>query len=98
LIRLRSAGIVLILCGAFVLYQVLHGRLASAQPSSSPSSGGGGGGGGGGGSSGNPDSGSHAALGSDGTVYTINKGYGDMTDSEKDDANRYAHTIGNVSG
>jgi hypothetical protein len=96
---LKSAGIVLILCGAFVLYQVLHGRLASAQSSSAQSSAGAGGGGGGGGSDNSAaDSGTHQGLGSDGTVYTINADYGSMTDQQKDDANRYANTIGNVSG
>jgi hypothetical protein len=36
------------------------------------------------------------ATGTIGNVYTINTGYGDMTDQQKDDANAYAHAIGNV--
>lgn len=40
----------------------------------------------------------HSAMGSDGVIYTIDKPYGAMTDQEKDDANNYAHSIGNVSG
>ena len=85
-----------------MLYQVLHGRLASAQgwSSGSPPGGGGGVGGGSGGFSngGDSDSGSHQGIDGAGQVYTINKDYSDMTDAEKEDANRYAHTWGNVAG
>ena len=42
------------------------------------------------------DSGTHQGMTSTGDVYTINKSYGDMTDQEKDDANNYAHNIGNM--
>lgn len=104
---MRSAGILLIVAGAFVLYAVVHGHLASPASSSASSSSasGGGGGGGGSGGGGGADSGSHqgidltgAVTGAVGTVYTIASNYGDMTDQQKDDANAYAHQIGNVSG
>lgn len=103
---MRSAGILLIAAGAFVLYAVVHGHLASpASSSASSSSGSGGGGGGSSGGGGGADSGSHqgvdltgAVTGAVGTVYTIASNYGDMTDQQKDDANAYAHQIGNVGG
>jgi hypothetical protein len=100
----QSAGIVLILCGAFLIYEVLHSRLRSLSGSGGSSSGGGGGGsnsGGGGGSSG--DIGVHqgidltgAATGAVGSVYTIYSDYGSMGGQQQDDANAYAHQIGNV--
>jgi hypothetical protein len=37
------------------------------------------------------DIGTHAATDASGRTYTISKTYADMTDQEKDDANRYAH-------
>jgi hypothetical protein len=37
------------------------------------------------------DIGMHSATDTSGNTYTINKAYGDMTDQEKDDANRFAH-------
>lgn len=65
--------------------------------------GGGSGGGGGGNNSsssrvtGNqPDSGTHMGIGPDGSIVTINKDYGSMTNEEKDAANNFAHQIGNV--
>lgn len=62
--------------------------------------GGGGSGGGGGGKSGGggggTDSGSHMGIDANGNVYEIPKNYGDMSDQEKDDANDYAHNIGNL--
>lgn len=42
------------------------------------------------------DSGEHQAISADGIIYTIKKAYGDMTDGEKDDANRYANEVGNA--
>lgn len=101
---MRSAGVLLIVAGAFVVYAVVHGHLASPQ-SSPASSSPGGGTGGGTKPSATPDSGSHqaidltgAATGAIGTVYTIASNYGDMSDQQKDDANAYAHQVGNVSG
>lgn len=67
------------------------------------SKGGGGGGGGGGGTSssapvsGNTtDSGTHMGIDPNGNIITINKAYGDMSASEQDAANAFAHQIGNV--
>jgi len=96
---LKSAGIVLVICGAFLIYEVLHSRLRSLSGSGASSSGGGGGGsgsGGGGGGSSSTDSGVHSALGQDGQIYTVNSSYGSASDQEKDDMNRFAHQIGNV--
>jgi len=42
------------------------------------------------------DIGSHSAMTAGGLVYVINKAYADMTDSEKADANNYAHQINNL--
>ena len=42
------------------------------------------------------DSGSHMGIDANGNVYTIAKPYGSMSDQEKDDANKYAHQVGNV--
>lgn len=97
---MRSAGILLIVAGAFVLYAVVHGHLASPAQSSSDSSSSSSGKSG----SGNtPDSGTHQGIdltglvtGAAGTVYTIAAGYADMTPQQQDDANAYAHQIGNV--
>lgn len=68
-----------------------------------PSTGSGGSGGGGGGSSsGNgvsansSDSGTHMGIDSNGNIITINSSYADMTSSQKDAANAFAHQIGNV--
>ena len=101
---MRSAGILAIVAGAFVLYAVVHGKLASP---GSQSSGSGGGGGGGGGSGSKPqqqaDSGSHQAIdltgavtGAAGAIYTVASTYGGASDQQKDDMNAYAHQIGNV--
>lgn len=66
-------------------------------PLQNKGSGGGGGGGGSKSGSGNaPDSGTHMGIDDSGNIITINKSYGDMSDSEKDAANAYAHQIGNV--
>jgi len=72
-------------------------KIASAIPITSS------GGGGGGGSktsaptSGNQaDSGTHMGIDPSGNIITINSSYGNMSDSEKDAANAYAHQIGNV--
>ena len=43
------------------------------------------------------DSGTHMGIGPDGSIITINKPYSDMSDAEKDAANAYAHSIGNVT-
>lgn len=59
-------------------------------------SGGGGSGSTGGGGGGGQDSGSHQGIDSSGNVITIDKNYGDMSDAEKDAANKYAHEIGNL--
>jgi hypothetical protein len=101
---LQTIGIVLILCGAYLIYETLHSRMGSAQSSGSSSSGGGGSAGGSSSSSSSqPDSGQHQAIdltggvtGNVGGVYTINTPYGGMTDQQKDDANAFAHQIGNV--
>lgn len=92
--------------GALLLWAALTGRgdaIVNALQISLPrvqSGGGGGGGSDGGGDGGNAivpnppdtaDSGTHQGMTASGDVYTIDKPYGDMTDSEKDDANRYAH-------
>jgi hypothetical protein len=94
----RSAGILLIVAGAFVLYAVVHGKLGSPAQASGSSSGGGGSGG-----SGGTDSGTHqaidltgAATGTVGSVYTISSTYGAGSDQAKDDMNAFAHQIGNV--
>jgi len=42
------------------------------------------------------DSGTHMGIDSSGNIITINSSYGDMTPSQKDAANAYAHQIGNV--
>jgi hypothetical protein len=42
------------------------------------------------------DIGSHSALTDGGLSYVINKSYGNMTDSEKHDANNYAHNQDNL--
>jgi hypothetical protein len=99
--------VLLIVSGIFILYAVVHGKLAPS-PSSSASSGSGGGGGGSGGSGGGggqADSGSHSAIdltgtatGTVGQVYTVSSTYGGATDQQKDDMNAYAHQVGNVSG
>lgn len=89
---MRSAGIVLILSGAFLIYAVVHSKLASQQPQPSPPSGSGDGSSGG---DGGGDIGTHQGLNAEGIVYTISKAYKDMTDTEKDDANRFAHAMGN---
>lgn len=39
------------------------------------------------------DSGSHSATDAQGNTYTINSTYANMTDAQKDDANRYAHNM-----
>jgi hypothetical protein len=39
----------------------------------------------------NADIGTHSATDASGNTYTISKTYANMTDSEKDDANRFAH-------
>lgn len=98
---MRSVGILLIVSGAYLLYTVLHSRLASQSSSESSSGGGDGGGGSGGHSDGQVDSGTHDALdtsggvtGIVGSVYTIAKNYGSMSDQEKDDANAFAHANG----
>jgi len=103
---LQSAGIVLVICGAFLIYEVLHSRLRSLSGSGGSSSGGGGGGsssGGGAGGGGGGDIGVHqgidltgAATGAVGSVYTIYSDYGSMGGQQQDDANAYAHQIGNV--
>lgn len=102
---MRSAGVLLIVAGAFVVYAVVHGHLASPSQSSAASSSSGGGPSGSSSSSSTPDSGSHQGIdltgtvtGAMGTVYTIASSYGDMTDQQKDDANAFAHQVGNVSG
>jgi hypothetical protein len=101
----QSAGIVLVICGAFLIYEVLHSRLRSASGSGGSSSGGGGGGSGSGGGDGGDggDIGVHqgidltgAITGGVGNVYTINSDYGSMSGQQQDDANAYAHQIGNV--
>jgi len=48
-------------------------------------------------SSSSTDSGTHQAMDAQGNVYTINSAYGDMTDAQKGDANRYANTVGNFA-
>jgi hypothetical protein len=40
------------------------------------------------------DPGEHQGISADGVIYTIKKAYKNMTDGEKDDANRYAHEVG----
>jgi hypothetical protein len=40
------------------------------------------------------DSGSHMGIDDSGNVITIDKAYGDMSDAEKDAANRFAHMMG----
>lgn len=74
-------------------------NLDSFAKSIGPLQGSGGGGGGGGGNKGSanaPDSGTHMGIAPDGSIITINKDYGSMSDSEKDAANNYAHQIGNI--
>jgi hypothetical protein len=101
---LQTIGIVLILCGAYLIYETLHSRMGSVQSSSSSSAGGGGSGGGSSSSSSSStDSGSHqaidltgAATGSVGSVYTVSSTYGDASGQQQDDMNAYAHQIGNV--
>lgn len=41
------------------------------------------------------DSGTHMGIGPDGSIVTINKDYGSMSNEEKDWANAYAHQLGN---
>lgn len=73
----------------------LDAKAQAAAPKSSSS-------GGGGSSSGNKvsanatDSGTHMGIDSSGNIVTINSSYADMTSSQKDAANNYAHQIGNV--
>lgn len=43
---------------------------------------------------GNVDSGTHQGLAADGTIFTIDKAYQDMSDAEKDAANNFAHVLG----
>jgi hypothetical protein len=59
-----------------------------------PSSSSGGSGSSGSGSS--SDSGMHSALTDGGLSYTIDKAYADMTQSEKHDANNFAHNASNL--
>lgn len=103
---MQTVGIVLILCGAYLIYETLRSRLAS-QPASSSSSPGGGTSGGANPSSSatSTDSGQHQALdltgavtGNVGNVYTVDSTYGNATDQQKDDMNAYARQIGNVGG
>lgn len=42
----------------------------------------------------NLDSGTHQGIDTDGNIITINKSYANMTDTEKDAANAFAHTFG----
>ena len=105
---MRSAGILLIVAGAFVVYAVVHGHLAQPQSSGSGSSGGGGGGGGASSSAqtaAQTDSGSHSAIdltglvtGNPGNVYTYSGSYGDASSQAQDDMNAFAHQIGNILG
>lgn len=99
---MQTVGVLLILCGAYLIYETLHSRTGSQQSSSSASSGGGGSGGTSSSTS-TADSGKHqgidltgAITGAVGSVYTIDAPYGGMTDQQKDDANAYARQIGNV--
>jgi hypothetical protein len=103
-------GIALIAVGAILLWAAFTGRggavlnalnmnlpaAGNTASTGSASGGGGGGGGGSGGSGTTADSGTHQGIDATGNVYTISSSYGSMTDTQKDDANRYAHTIGNV--
>ncbi len=101
---MRTGGLLLIAAGAVLVYWVLRAGLKSEVSSSGSSSSSGGGSGGGSSHSGSgSDSGVHQGIditggetGTMGNVYTINSSYGNMTDQQKDDANAYAHAIGNV--
>jgi hypothetical protein len=101
----RTGGLLLIAAGAVLVYWVLRAGLKSEVSSSgsSSSSGGGSGGGSSHSGSGQADSGSHMGIditgsetGTIGNVYTINSSYGSMSGQQQDDANAYAHAIGNV--
>lgn len=100
---MQSVGILLIVVGAFVLYAVVHGRLAPPVSSGSGSSGGGGGGGSK--SGGGSDSGSHQAIdltgkatGTVGSVYTVSSTYGGASAQQQDDMNAFANQVGNLFG
>lgn len=101
-------GLLLIAGGAVFLWAAFTGRatnVLSALKMELPAVGAGNpivtGGSGGGGSSGGSSSGSsadigvHSALTDGGLAYSIEKAYADMTDSEKHDANNYAHNADN---
>jgi len=99
---LQTIGVLLILCGAYLIYETLHSRTGSSSSSDSSSSGGGGSGGVKPSSS-TADSGQHQAIdltgaitGAVGGVYTVDATYGNATDQQRDDMNAYAHQIGNV--
>ena len=83
-------------------FSVTLNDLANAVNPYINSTGGSSGGSGGGGGSKNPvtansvDSGTHMGIDSSGNIITINKSYGQMSPSEQDAANNYAHQIGNV--
>lgn len=95
---MRTAGLALAICGALVIYMVLHAPgAASGSPASSGSAGSSPAtsGGGGGASSAPADSGTHSALSADGRTYQVASSYAGMSPQQQDDANRFARQYPN---
>lgn len=94
---MNTAGLIMIAAGGALLFYLLHSTYAGLNQPTAPNGGGQstGSSGSGGGSSGSADIGTHMGLDANGNIVTINSTYANMSDSEKDSANAFAHQFPN---